>query len=201
MARTPLAPAAQAISGSSQRPAAGALSFLGSGALAARWEPKRRFALSAPEFLNGDYFSKIERVCTSRRTISCTGSGVMNAVFELCSRVIPERALACCFNLEYLLVGGQDDREEMRGRYFMLYDWMAGGWGGRADRDGCSATSPIFGVGLAIQSCEAQKRLTPVLTSSHQIAADSGGGNDYTLLPETTRQFRTTMKMRSGANS
>jgi N-methylhydantoinase B len=63
----------------------------------------------------------------------------------------------------------------MRGRYFMWYDWMAGGWGGRADRDGCSATSPIFGVGLAIQSCEAQERLTPVLTSCHQIAADSGG--------------------------
>jgi N-methylhydantoinase B len=99
----------------------------------------------------------------------------MNAVFELWSRVVPERALACCFNLEYLLVGGQDDREGMRGRYFMWYDWMAGGWGGRADRDGCSATSPIFGVGLAIQSCEAQERLAPVLTSSHQIASDSGG--------------------------
>jgi N-methylhydantoinase B len=107
----------------------------------------------------------------------CSGAyeKIMNAVFELWSRVIPERALACCFNLEYLLVGGQDDRESMRGRYFMWYDWMAGGWGGRADRDGCSATSPIFGVGLAIQSCEAQERLTPVLTSCHEIAADSGG--------------------------
>jgi hypothetical protein len=41
MARTPLAPAAQAMSGSSQRPAAGALSFLRSGTHAARWEPKR----------------------------------------------------------------------------------------------------------------------------------------------------------------
>ena len=107
----------------------------------------------------------------------CSGAyeKIMNAVFELWSRVIPERALACCFNLEYLLVGGQDGRESMRGRYFMWYDWMAGGWGGRSDRDGCSATSPIFGVGLAIQSCEAQERLTPVLTSCHQIAADSGG--------------------------
>ena len=107
----------------------------------------------------------------------CSGAyeKIMNAVFELWSRVIPERALACCFNLEYLLVGGQDDRAEMRGHYFMWYDWMAGGWGGRADRDGCSATSPIFGVGLAIQSCEAQERLTPVLTTSHQIASDSGG--------------------------
>jgi N-methylhydantoinase B len=88
---------------------------------------------------------------------------------------LPERALACSFNLEYLLVGGRDDREGSRGRYFMWYDWMAGGWGGRADRDGSNATSPIFGVGLAIQSVEAQERLTPVLTSNQAIIADSGG--------------------------
>ena len=42
-----------------------------------------------------------------------------------------------------------------------------------------SATSPIFGVGLAIQSCEAQERLTPVLTSAMQIAADSGGPGKF----------------------
>lgn len=107
----------------------------------------------------------------------CSGAyeKIMNAVFELWSRVLPDRALACCFNLEYLLVGGQDERPATRGRFFMWYDWMAGGWGGRAGRDGASATSPIFGVGLAVQSCEAQERLTPVLTTEHAIAADSGG--------------------------
>ncbi|MCG8650046.1 MAG: hydantoinase B/oxoprolinase family protein, partial [Pirellulales bacterium] len=103
----------------------------------------------------------------------CSGvyEKIMNAVFELWSQVIPDRALACCFNLEYLLVGGRDERDATRGKFFMWYDWMAGGWGGRADRDGSSATSPIFGVGLAVQSCEAQERLTPILTSEHAIAA------------------------------
>ena len=107
----------------------------------------------------------------------CSGAyeKIMNAVFELWSRVLPDRAMACCFNLEYLLVGGRDERPQTRGRFFMWYDWMAGGWGGRAGRDGSSATSPIFGVGLAVQSCEAQERLTPVLTTEHAIAADSGG--------------------------
>jgi N-methylhydantoinase B len=111
----------------------------------------------------------------------CSGAyeKIMNAVFELWSRVLPDRALACCFNLEYLLVGGRDERDATRGRYFMWYDWMAGGWGGRADRDGSSATSPIFGVGLAIQSCEAQERLTPVLTSEHAITSDSGGPGKF----------------------
>ena len=111
----------------------------------------------------------------------CSGAyeKIMNAVFELWSGILPERALACCFNLEYLLVGGRDEREGSAGRYFMWYDWMAGGWGGRADRDGSTATSPIFGVGLAVQSVEAQERLTPVLTTEHSIVADSGGPGKF----------------------
>ena len=98
----------------------------------------------------------------------------MNAGFELWSQVIPERAMACCFNLEYLLVGGRDGRIEDR-PFFMWYDWMAGGWGGREGRDGQNCTSPVFGVGLAVQPLEGQERLTPVLTADHQIIPDSGG--------------------------
>ncbi len=99
---------------------------------------------------------------------------IMNAGFELWSEILPERAMACCFNLEYLLVGGRDARGEER-PYFMWYDWMAGGWGGRQGRDGQNCTSPVFGVGLAVQPLEGQERLTPILTSQHEIIPDSGG--------------------------
>ena len=99
---------------------------------------------------------------------------IMNAGFELWSQVMPQRAMACCFNLEYLLVGGRDARSEDR-PFFMWYDWMAGGWGGRQGRDGQDCTSPVFGVGLAVQPLEGQERLTPVLTSNHEIIVDSGG--------------------------
>ncbi|MBV9804832.1 MAG: hydantoinase B/oxoprolinase family protein [Solirubrobacterales bacterium] len=99
---------------------------------------------------------------------------IMNAGFELWSQIMPERAMAGCFNLEYLLVGGRDARTEGR-PYFMWYDWMAGGWGGRRGRDGQDCTSPVFGVGLAVQPLEGQERLTPVLTSTHQIMPDSAG--------------------------
>ena len=34
----------------------------------------------------------------------------MNATFEIWSQIVPERAIACSFNLEYLLVGGRDAR-------------------------------------------------------------------------------------------
>ncbi|MGN7150671.1 hydantoinase B/oxoprolinase family protein [Arthrobacter sp. SAFR-179] len=106
----------------------------------------------------------------------CSGpyEKLMNGIFELWSQIMPERAMACAFNLEYLLVGGRDGRTDDN-PYFMWYDWMAGGWGGRASKDGSSATAPVFGPGLAVQPIEGQERLSPVLTTVHQIGTDSGG--------------------------
>lgn len=103
---------------------------------------------------------------------------IMNGIFELWSGIMKDRAMACSFNLEYLLVGGHDGRTEDKAR-FMWYDWMAGGWGGRISKDGSSATAPVFGVGLAVQPCEGQERLSPVITNMHQIGTDSGGPGRY----------------------
>ncbi len=101
---------------------------------------------------------------------------IMNAIFELWSQLLPERALACSFNLEYLLVGGADLRPTAAaGRDFMWYDWLAGGWGGRNGRDGSNTTAPVFGVGLALQSCEAQERLAPITVTELAIRTDSAG--------------------------
>jgi N-methylhydantoinase B len=61
----------------------------------------------------------------------------------------------------------------------MWYDWMVGGWGGRRTKDGSSATSAVFGVGEAVQPLEGQERLSPVVTSEHQIAMDSGGPGKF----------------------
>jgi N-methylhydantoinase B len=110
----------------------------------------------------------------------CSGpyEKIMNSIFELWSELMPERAIACSFNLEYLLVGGRDARRDER-PIFMWYDWMVGGWGGRNGKDGSNATAPIFGVGLAVQPLEAQERLSPVLTTGHEILADSGGPGRY----------------------
>ncbi|KAB7708266.1 hydantoinase B/oxoprolinase family protein [Bacillus aerolatus] len=110
----------------------------------------------------------------------CSGSyeKIMNAVFELWSNLMPERAIACSFNMEYFLVGGWDKRKGYN-NYFMWYDWMAGGHGGRNGRDGSNAISSIFGVGMTIQPCEGQERLTPVVTTKHEIITDSGGPGEY----------------------
>lgn len=104
---------------------------------------------------------------------------VMNAIFELWSEVLPERAMACAFNLEYLLAGGTDKRPNHEDQEFAWYDWMAGGWGGRNGKDGANATAPVFGAGLAVQSLEGQERDTPLITSQHSIVTDSAGPGEY----------------------
>jgi N-methylhydantoinase B len=110
----------------------------------------------------------------------CSGpyEKIMGAVFEIWSEILPDRAIACSFNLEYLLVGGRDCRSAGH-PYFMWYDWMVGGWGGRNGKDGSNCTAPLFGVGLAVQPLEGQERLSPVVTTGHQIVTDSGGPGLY----------------------
>lgn len=110
--------------------------------------------------------------------VSGSHEKIMNSCFELWSYVMPERALACSFNLEYLLIGGWDQRTS-ESSYFMWYDWMAGGHGGRINKDGANTTSPVFGLGLSVQPVEGQERLTPVLTTNHEIITDSGGPGEY----------------------
>jgi N-methylhydantoinase B len=99
---------------------------------------------------------------------------VMNAAIALWSRIMPERAMACSFNIEYLQIGGVD-RRGGGARPFVWYDWLVGGWGGRNGKDGSGASSAVFGPSLATQPVEGQERLSPVLTTELAIAADSGG--------------------------
>lgn len=110
----------------------------------------------------------------------CSGpfEKIMNSVFELWAEVLPERAMACTFNLDYLLIGGRDTRYEEK-PMFMWYDWMVGGWGARNGRDGWAATGPVFGVQLGTQPFEGQERLSPVLTTEHSLFTDSGGPGEF----------------------
>ncbi len=110
----------------------------------------------------------------------CSGpfEKIMNSIFEVWAEVLPERAMACTFNLDYLLIGGRDGRQS-GDDYFMWYDWMVGGWGARNGRDGWGATGPVFGVQLGTQPFEGQERLAPVLTTQNELLVDSGGPGEH----------------------
>jgi N-methylhydantoinase B len=90
------------------------------------------------------------------------------------SKLMPERALACAFNLEYLLTGGFDGRSADK-PIFMFYDWLPGGWGGRNGKDGSNVTTACFGTGLMSQPIEGQERANPILTTKCEILKDSPG--------------------------
>ena len=129
----------------------------------------RCFEVIAPE----------DTVVNARWPVAVTGflmpfEKIMNSIFEIWSKIMPERAIACAFNLEYLLTGGRDLRSPTK-PIFMFYDWLPGGWGGRNGRDGCNVTTACFGTGLQSQPVEGQERGSPILTDEYQILTDSPG--------------------------
>lgn len=129
----------------------------------------RCFEVIAPE----------DTVVNARWPVAVTGflmpfEKIMNSIYEIWSGIMPERAIACAFNLEYLLTGGRDLRSPAK-PIFMFYDWLPGGWGGRNGRDGCNVTTACFGTGLQSQPVEGQERGSPILTDEFQILTDSAG--------------------------
>lgn len=99
---------------------------------------------------------------------------IMNGIYEMWSDIMPERAIACAFNLEYLLAGGMDTRGGGEA-LFMFYDWLPGGWGGRNGKDGSNTTTACFGTGLQTQPVEGQERAIPVVVTEFEIQQDSPG--------------------------
>lgn len=135
--------------------------------------------------LNSGFYRTIEviapenTVVNAKWPVAVTGflmpfDKVVNAVAEMWSRIVPERAMACTFHSEYLLAGGRDMRTGA-GQTFMYYDWLPGGWGGRNGKDGANLTTILFGTGLQSQPAEGQERASPILTQEYQALIDSAG--------------------------
>ena len=103
---------------------------------------------------------------------------IVNCLFDIWSNAVPDRAIACAFNLEYMLLGGKDGRTPDR-NVFLFYDWLPGGWGGRVDKDGANVTAACFGTGLMTQPGEGQERLTPVMADRFEILTDSPGPGKF----------------------
>ena len=139
--------------------------------------------------LNSGFYRPIEviapedTVVSARWPVAVTGflmpfEKIMNSIYEIWSQIMPERAIACAFNLEYLLTGGRDLRSPAK-PIFMFYDWLPGGWGGRNGKDGCNVTTACFGTGLQSQPVEGQERVSPILTEEYQILTDSPGPGKF----------------------
>ncbi|MFT7459253.1 MAG: N-methylhydantoinase B [Planctomycetota bacterium] len=103
---------------------------------------------------------------------------LISATLAIWARLVPERAMACSFNIEYLELGASVHSDGVD-KYFMMMDWVAGGWGGRYGRDGVNATCPVFAASLTTQPIEAQERIFPIHVDHCMIVTDSGGPGEY----------------------
>lgn len=139
--------------------------------------------------LNSGFYRMIEvtapknSVVSAEWPVAVTGflmpfEKIMNAIFEIWSKIMPERAIACAFNLEYLLAGGRDARKPEK-PIFMFYEWLPGGWGGRNGKDGADVTTAAFGTGLMSQPNEGNERVNPTRTLEFQILQDSAGPGQW----------------------
>ncbi|OAN80008.1 methylhydantoinase [Sulfitobacter sp. EhC04] len=135
--------------------------------------------------LNSGFYRMVEvkapenSVVSAQWPVAVTGflmpfEKIMNAIFEMWSQIMPERAIACAFNLEYLLAGGNDLRKPDKPIY-MFYEWLPGGWGGRNGKDGSDVTTACFGTGLMSQPSEGNERVNPTRADEFQIMQDSPG--------------------------
>ena len=138
--------------------------------------------------LNSGFFRVVDlkvpdgTLVSAKWPVACTGhvmtyEKLVNSVQSIFSKIEPSRAMACSFNLDYLLIGGYD-RRIGDGQQYLLYDWLSGGWGGHSTKDGrCYST--LFGISLKNQPVEGQERLSPTMVTQYELAADSAGPGKY----------------------
>ena len=139
--------------------------------------------------LNSGFYRVIEviapedTVVSAKWPVAVTGflmpfEKIMNATYEMWSKIMPHRAISCTFNIEYLLTGGTDTRDSNK-PIFMFYDWLPGGWGGRNGRDGTNLMNASFGTGMLSQPVEGQERGNPILVTEFEALTDSAGPGQF----------------------
>lgn len=129
----------------------------------------RPVKIAAPEacFLNAK-----EPISVGGR--ACLNQRIVELLFGALGEAIPERVHAASGQWVNPIFGGIHPKS---GERFVLYDYILGGIGGRASRDGVDAMSPVFSVeNVPIEIQEAQY---PILVERFEMMTDSGGAGEH----------------------
>lgn len=107
------------------------------------------------------------------------GEKILASVHGCMMQVVPERTMACPTNLVNICVHGQQGGSVLDGGEFLMYLWLAGGWGGRpGNRDAGTAVLPI-GPGTSLQPVETLERTYPVQFAAFELLPDSEGAGKH----------------------
>jgi N-methylhydantoinase B len=88
------------------------------------------------------------------------------------AQVVPDKVMACPYNLINLTIGGTDP---LTGLYYVAYLYSEGGFGGRATKDGNAGLVSLYGGGAKITPVEVFERKYPIMFKEWTLEANSGG--------------------------
>lgn len=99
-------------------------------------------------------------------------------VFGAFSRVVPERVMACPYNLINISSGGVDTRPGF-GQPYVAYTRAEGGYGGRWTKDGSTGLITLYGSSSKNSPLEVLERRYPWLHTEWSIWPESAGAGRY----------------------
>jgi N-methylhydantoinase B len=131
------------------------------------------FVLPPRSVVNAEYPRPVSGVAAS------PAEKVLASVHGCMVQVVPERSMACPTNLVNVSVDGHDYRDGHGGEQYVMYIWLAGGWGGRPGRkDAHTSVFPI-GPGTNLQPVETLERVYPIRFEAFELKPDSEGAGRH----------------------
>lgn len=107
------------------------------------------------------------------------GEKVLACVHGCMVQVRPERSMACPTNLVNVNIFGHDEREGHEGEEYVMYLWLAGGWGGRPGRRDAHTSLFPMGPSTNLQPIEFLESVYPVRFHAFQLKDDSEGAGRH----------------------
>jgi N-methylhydantoinase B len=104
---------------------------------------------------------------------------VLACVHGAMIQIIPERAMACPTNLVNVSIDGIDERPGSAGGQWVMYIWLAGGWGARPGRRDAHTHLIPLGPGTNLQPAETLERIFPVRFDAMELKPDSEGAGRH----------------------
>ena len=99
---------------------------------------------------------------------------IVELLFGALSKIVPERVCAASGQWVNPIFGGIDPGT---GRTFVFYDYIMGGVGARASKDGLDAIPPT--VSVENIPVEAQEARSPIIVERYELIPDSGGAGTF----------------------
>jgi N-methylhydantoinase B len=120
----------------------------------------------------GSFFNPVPPAALGGRALM--NQRIVELIFGALAKAIPERVCAASGQWLNPIFGGTDPKT---GRPFIFYDYVMGGVGARAEKDGIDAMSPV--VSVENIPIEAQEARNPIVVERHELIPDSGGAGRY----------------------